>query len=226
MNSVTREQYLQARQVWSAQQGFREIFSVADHWGKYAGGQNICRALYLYNRLCGEVDEADVEGDVCEFGTWQGGTLCFLAKVLQGRRQLHSFDHFLGFSDAVVARTGIRSNYQGSLQEIQELLALEDLTPYVTFHVGDICETVKVAKVDLVAYCLIDCDEYAPTKAALDWLHPRLARGGVIVFDEYGIPEWPGETQAADELLAAHKGEYEIIDQRKQIQPTLVVRRT
>ncbi|MCA4916759.1 MAG: macrocin-O-methyltransferase, partial [Phenylobacterium sp.] len=47
-----------------------------------------------------------------------------------------------------------------------------------------------------------DCDLYAPTKAALEALWPKVSRGGVVLFDEYGIPDWPGETQAVDEFLA------------------------
>ena len=35
-----------------------------------------------------------------------------------------------------------------------------------------------------------------------DWLTGM--RGGVVLFDEYGMPEWPGETTAVDELLGKH----------------------
>ena len=28
-----------------------------------------------------------------------------------------------------------------------------------------------------------------------------MPRGGVIIFDEYAIPEWAGETRAVDEFL-------------------------
>jgi hypothetical protein len=47
-----------------------------------------------------------------------------------------------------------------------------------------------------------DCDLYAPTKAALAAIWPRVSRGGVVIFDEYSIHDWPGETQAVDEFLA------------------------
>jgi hypothetical protein len=32
-------------------------------------------------------------------------------------------------------------------------------------------------------------------------LWPRLSRGGIALFDEYGIPDWPGETRAVDEFF-------------------------
>ena len=47
-----------------------------------------------------------------------------------------------------------------------------------------------------------DCDLYAPTKAALDAFWPRVSRGGCLLFDEYGMKEWPGETKAVDEFLS------------------------
>ena len=49
-----------------------------------------------------------------------------------------------------------------------------------------------------------DCDTYVPTKTGLDYLYPLLSRGGVMIFDEYGIPDWPGETKAVDEFLQLH----------------------
>ena len=48
----------------------------------------------------------------------------------------------------------------------------------------------------------MDCDLYAPTKAAIEAFWPRLSRGGILLLDEYGIKDWPGETQAVDEYFA------------------------
>ena len=47
-----------------------------------------------------------------------------------------------------------------------------------------------------------DCDLYEPTSVALNAIWPRVARGGVAIFDEYGIHDWPGETAAVDHFLA------------------------
>lgn len=47
-----------------------------------------------------------------------------------------------------------------------------------------------------------DCDLYAPTRAALEAMWPKIIRGGVVIFDEYSIHDWPGETAAVDEFLA------------------------
>ena len=48
----------------------------------------------------------------------------------------------------------------------------------------------------------LDCDLYKPTRAVLQALWDKVTRGGVVIFDEYAIADWPGETAAVDEFLA------------------------
>ena len=38
----------------------------------------------------------------------------------------------------------------------------------------------------------IDVDIYEPTYACLEYFHPRMVEGGLIVIDDYGFPSWPG----------------------------------
>ena len=57
-------------------------------------------------------------------------------------------------------------------------------------------------EMDMNTLVHFDCDLYAPTKIALEVLWPRLSRGGVMLFDEYSIHEWPGETKAVDEYFS------------------------
>ena len=33
----------------------------------------------------------------------------------------------------------------------------------------------------------VDCDLYQPTRVAIETLWPRVVRGGVVIFDDYGI---------------------------------------
>jgi hypothetical protein len=47
----------------------------------------------------------------------------------------------------------------------------------------------------------LDCDLYKPTRAVLHALWDKVTRGGVVIFDEYAIADWPGETAAVDEFL-------------------------
>ena len=47
----------------------------------------------------------------------------------------------------------------------------------------------------------LDVDLYEPTLAALKAFYPLVVPGGLVVFDEYGLVEWPGESKAAEEYF-------------------------
>lgn len=46
-----------------------------------------------------------------------------------------------------------------------------------------------------------DLDLYAPTLKTLNFLGPLVVTGGVVIFDEYGIPPWEGKSKAVDGFL-------------------------
>jgi O-methyltransferase len=48
-------------------------------------------------------------------------------------------------------------------------------------------------------FCHIDVDVYQSAKDIVTWLWPRLAIGGIIVFDDYGFPYSQGITTLVDE---------------------------
>ena len=48
----------------------------------------------------------------------------------------------------------------------------------------------------------LDCDLYAPTRAAMEFFYPRLTRGGLLVVHDYASGHWPGVVRAVDEFLA------------------------
>ena len=52
--------------------------------------------------------------------------------------------------------------------------------------------------------CLLhfDCDLYEPTAVGLKHLYPLVVKGGVVVFDEYGLIPWQGESLAVEEYFA------------------------
>ena len=70
---------------------------------------------------------------------------------------------------------------------------------------GDVCKTAG-QYVDenpglRLSLLHLDMDLYEPTLAALKAFWPRLLTGGVVLFDEYAIREWPGESEAVEEFF-------------------------
>ena len=46
-----------------------------------------------------------------------------------------------------------------------------------------------------------DCDLSKPTLVSLKHFFPLVVSGGVILFDEYGIRPWGGESEAMDQFF-------------------------
>ena len=44
-----------------------------------------------------------------------------------------------------------------------------------------------------------------PTKIAIENLWPLVVKGGVLIFDEYAIRPWEGESKAVDEFFNQKK---------------------
>lgn len=50
-------------------------------------------------------------------------------------------------------------------------------------------------------FVLMDMDIFEPTNTVLNSIFDYMVPGGIIAFDEYGFPEWPGETIAVDQFI-------------------------
>ena len=81
---------------------------------------------------------------------------------------------------------------------------------------GDIEKTVPQYVADnpglRISLLHFDADLYKPTKVGLEVLWPRVVPGGIVAFDEYGIPPWEGESQAVDEYFAGQEIELRRFD--------------
>jgi hypothetical protein len=173
----------------------------------------------------------DVPGDIAEVGVFRGLGLMGWANFLEAfsigdrTKTVWGFDNWRGFTgldkqdgttvDAVQKTEGGFSP-EAFFDELQDAIAIFDddrfipWKPRVRLVEGNLEDSAPkfVADHPGVRFSLIhlDVDLYAPTKAALEAFWPRLSRGGILLFDEYGIRDWPGETQAVDEFLADKPG--------------------
>jgi O-methyltransferase len=141
-------------------------------------------------------------GDVAECGVYRGGTAYILAaRVESAKRTLHLFDTFAGMPPTDPARDLHRENdFQGT-----SLDAVEDyLSPFscVAYHPGRIPGTLDAVAADRFCFVHIDLDIYDAIKTATEFFYSRLAPGGAIVYDDYGLPSCPGARAAVDEFFA------------------------
>jgi hypothetical protein len=173
----------------------------------------------------------NVPGDIAELGVFRGLGLMTWANLLEAycvgdrTKTVYGFDNWMGFTkfDSQDGAANAEAhkmlggfNPEPFHRELSDAIDLFDGDRFVPWKArvklvdGQIEATVGkfVMENPGVRFSLIhfDCDLYAPTKAALEALWPKVSRGGVVLFDEYGIPDWPGETQAVDEFLADKPG--------------------
>jgi len=162
---------------------------------------DVWRCYELWS-LLGEL--RDVPGAILEVGVWRGGTGALMAARAAG----------LGLEDTVylcdtwtgVAKSGEVDIYyrdgkhDDASQEIVEQLVTRMRLPNVELLRGVFPEeTGERIPERTFRLCHCDVDVYESAKGVLEWVWPRLAKGGVVVFDDYGFPACPGVTQLVDE---------------------------
>jgi hypothetical protein len=170
---------------------------------------------------------ADLPGGIAELGVFRGSSLLTFAKLLEifnpgdRSRKVIGFDHFQGLNEftsldgPAVSEMGKKeggwsaANYQGELLENIDLFHADSFIPRakrIEFVNGDIRQSVPeyVSKNPGLRLSLLhfDCDLYEPTLIGLKALYPLVVSGGIVLFDEYGLTEWAGESAAVDEYFA------------------------
>ena len=173
----------------------------------------------------------ELPGDIAELGVFRGLGLMTWANLLEAfaigdrTKIVFGFDNWKGFTDLSLedgAEIGNAHKQVGGFdpsvfyEELNNAIAIFDADRFISPKArvklidGDIEETVPkfLDENPGVRFSLVhfDCDLYAPTKVALEAMWPRLSRGGLMLFDEYAIHDWPGETTAVDEFFADKPG--------------------
>jgi hypothetical protein len=169
----------------------------------------------------------DVPGDIAEFGVWQGHSLLTWGNLLEihcntdRSKQVFGFDTFTGFTqldeedgsgeDVQQRRSLLAFKQRESYQRLVGAIELYDSDRFVAWkpriHLvkGDVNLTlpdwIKNNGGRRFSLVYLDLDVYAPTKIVLDNVWSLVPKGGIVAFDEYAKPAWPGESLAVDEFF-------------------------
>lgn len=131
-----------------------------------------------------------IEGDFAECGVYRGGTALILARILQGeQKDLYLFDSFQGLPKENLEfdnyfRQGDFSD--GSSEAIRELL--QGVHDRVQIKKGWIPDSFQGLEDTRYAFVHIDTDLYQSALDCCEFFYPRLAAGGIMLFDDYGFP--------------------------------------
>jgi hypothetical protein len=148
------------------------------------------------------VEEADVKGDLAEFGTMSGKTASVLSYALArlgSKRALLLFDSFKGLPEATseVDRSSphVQSGVWGanrcldlSSSELRSVCEAYLPSGAVRIHEGWFSESLPKANLEApLALVHVDCDMYQSTVDVLEFLfsNGKVAEGGVLLFDDW-----------------------------------------
>ncbi len=178
--------------------------------------------LYALYKALEYVSAANIQGHIVECGVWRGGSIMCAALTLlkcgDTSRSLYLYDTFEGMvppaevdvsfecqaaSTLLAQEARAQDSYiwaYAPLELVRQNLAAtgypDDQIHYIQ---GTVEETIPANMPDEVALLRLDTDWYSSTKHSLQHLFPRLAKGGVLIIDDYG--HWRGAKQAVDEYL-------------------------
>jgi O-methyltransferase len=141
---------------------------------------------------------------VAECGVFRGASLYQLASIIRDRSDgdLYALDTFEGLQefraeDGTVHATG---EFAASLETVKKGLAE---FPRIHYERCRFPATPAALPDAGFTFVHIDMDLYAPIAAAFRLFLPRMASGGILVFDDYGyVRDFPGARLAVDEVCA------------------------
>ncbi len=167
-----------------------------------------------------------IPGDIVECGVWRGGSMMAVAFTLLQLgctdRRLYMFDTYEGMStpsdedidlNSIDARQLLTSQQKNTAQDniwcyasLDDVQANMSQTGYnknqVCFIKGKVEDTLPGCDSlpGQIALLRLDTDWYESTKTEMEFLYPRLVKGGFFIADDYG--HWKGSRKAIDEYLA------------------------
>jgi O-methyltransferase len=144
-------------------------------------------------------------GEIWEAGVYRGGVARFLTNLMLSDYKpspptLRLFDSFCGMP---AGTPDVDLHHQGdfgdtSLAAVRALIGDHD---FVDMRPGWIPQTFVGLEGCAIRLAHVDVDMYEPTLDCLHMIYPKMALGGIIVLDDYGLVSCPGVRKAIDEFF-------------------------
>ncbi len=156
-----------------------------------------------------------VQGSVVECGVGKGRSFLYLSYLIQKEgksRLLWGFDSFEGFPEPAPEDAGERNPQKGewsdgiNIARIRNVLTVAGIgEQWIQTNVrlvkGFFNESLGTYDGAPIALLHVDADLYQSYMDVLRELFPKVAKNGVVLFDEYNEAAWPGAKKAVDEFF-------------------------
>ena len=148
---------------------------------------------------------ASLEGDVAEFGVFQGGSAYFMASVMNhlnidNKKKLFLYDSFSGLPE----KDSMDYFEEGSFcsgRNVGQIKKLLNKFNQIEVFEGNFCDTLPNSGLKKLALAHIDCDQYSPTKYLCESLYEKMVPGGIMMFQDYSLGITYGERIAVDSFF-------------------------
>ncbi|MFC1828295.1 TylF/MycF/NovP-related O-methyltransferase [Thermodesulfobacteriota bacterium] len=159
----------------------------------------------------------DIPGAIVECGVFKGASFvrfAMLRDILGSNfsKQMIGFDCFGEFPESSLPSDQIHrqqlidnaGDQSISTEQLRSVLKHKGIDSFYDLIEGDIVKTIPeyVEKHPELRISLLnmDADLYDPSVTILEYLYPKIVKGGILLIDDYGF--FPGETKAVDEFFA------------------------
>lgn len=187
----------------------------SDIYWKYKTYSMIPKDIFIENLyLCKNLTSMD--GCVVECGVWRGGMSAAMADVLGPHRKYYLFDSFEGLPQAkdIDGEAAIKwqqdsksplyfDNCRAEMEHAENAMRLSNAKHYQLIE-GWFSETLHGFKPEeSIAVLRLDCDWYDSIIDCLNSLYKYIAKGGLIIIDDYYT--WEGCSKAVHDFLSTNK---------------------
>jgi len=133
-------------------------------------------------------------GSFVEVGVYKGGTAWHLCKLAEEQnRKIYLYDTFEG----IPYKDKIDSHKVGDFKDTSYDKIVEAL-PYANVVKGIFPDSA--IEMEDISFAHLDCDQYKSIIDSVNYLRPKMVKGGIMWFDDYGALQ--GATQAVHELFS------------------------
>lgn len=154
------------------------------------------------------IGEVTLPGDYAEFGVYRGGSARLIHTLMFGDRKLHLFDSFEGLPE-----DWTESKKAGAFRlapgEVPNFTSRRSIV-----HKGWFKDTVPAwakTMTDPLAFVHMDADLYSSSIDVLFNIDNLLAKGTIILFDEYVFGREDGEHRAVTEWAEIYNRKFEYL---------------
>lgn len=154
-------------------------------------------------------DLKNVNANILDIGCLQGGA-GFLMSKANNKGKTHLFDTFEGFLEEEKFHKKKHFVYKEIkiVKKNAKKFKLKNLKIHKCNFPDDLASSIKKQKIKL---CHLDVNTYKSTKKSFNFVRKRIIKGGVIIFDDYGIHTVDSIKKFVNEIYKKYKKNFYFI---------------